>query len=149
MIAIKTYVILTVALLILLTLGLTVNKDKNMSTYTINGRTISASGSSVVVSGNKVYIDGNLVTEDADTKLIIEGNVGEIKSCDRSIEIRGDVGGCVNARGSVTCGNVQGNVAAGGSVSCDNVGKNVDASGSVSCGKVSGSVDAGGSINGI
>ncbi len=72
-------------------------------------------------------------------------------------DIKGNIGGAVNADGSVNCGNVSGGVIANGDVNCGNVagGVTVDvdvncgviANGNVNCGNVAGSVTADAGIN--
>ena len=61
-------------------------------------------------------------------------------------DIKGDVGGNVNAGNGVACQNVGGSVNAGNGVACGNVGREINAGGNVNCGDVSGSVCAGSNI---
>ena len=61
-------------------------------------------------------------------------------------DIKGDVGGNVNAGNGVACQNVGGSVNAGNGVACGNVGGEINAGGNVNCGDVNGSVCAGSNI---
>ena len=62
-------------------------------------------------------------------------------------DIKGNVGGAVNANGGVNCGNVGGGVVADGGVNCGNIAGAVVADGGVNCGNVAGSVTADAGIN--
>lgn len=62
-------------------------------------------------------------------------------------DIKGDVGGNVNAGNGVACQNVGGSVNAGNGVACGNVGGNIDSGNSVACGNVGGEINAGGNVN--
>ncbi len=61
--------------------------------------------------------------------------------------VEGDVGGCLNAGGSVTCADINGAVDAGGSVTSADINGAVSAGGGVTCADVNGSVTAGGSVD--
>lgn len=63
-----------------------------------------------------------------------------------SAEIKGNVGGDVNAGDGVNCGSVGGDVNPGDGVNCGPVGGDVNAGDGVNCGPVGGSVHAGGSV---
>jgi hypothetical protein len=121
-----------------------------MGTININGQTIEVPpGSSVSVDGEgNVIIDGQPYGgKSNDIKIEVIGNgLINLKVQRGSVKVTGDVGGDVDAGGSVTCGNVGGKVDAGGSANCGDVKGNVDAGGSVNCGSIGGSVDAGGSV---
>lgn len=62
-------------------------------------------------------------------------------------DIKGDVGGNVNAGNGVACQNVGGSVNAGNGVACGNVGGDIDSGNSVACGNVGGEINAGGNVN--
>ena len=62
-------------------------------------------------------------------------------------DIKGDVGGNVNAGNGVACQNVGGSVNAGNGVACQNVGGSVNAGNGVACGNVGGEINAGGNVN--
>ncbi len=64
-----------------------------------------------------------------------------------SAYIKGNVGGAVNANGSVNCGNVGGGVVADGGVNCGNIAGAVVADGTINCGNVAGSVTADVDVN--
>lgn len=115
----------------------------------INGKTYV--GNNIQITNGKVVIDGKVMNDDLSQDKKIEINVvGEFKGnlivTEGNVNVKGDIGGNVNAVGSVTCDDVGGNVDAGGSVTCDDVGQSVSAGGSVSCDDVSGSIMAGGSV---
>jgi cytoskeletal protein CcmA (bactofilin family) len=98
---------------------------------TINGTTYS--GRNVTIRNGDVIIDGVKIDGDKHSgtlELKITGNLTSLKA-DCDVHVTGDVGGDVDAGGSVSCGNVNGNVDAGGSVNCESVGGDVDAGGSV------------------
>ena len=101
---------------------------------TINGKTFEVpDGADVSVVGNQVLVAGKEVAAaPADLKLEIVGIISNLQT-NRSVHVSGNVGGNVDAGGSVTCGNVGGKVDAGGSVNCGDVGGYVDAGGSVNC----------------
>lgn len=62
-------------------------------------------------------------------------------------DIKGNVGGGVNANGSANCGNVGGGVVANGGVNCGNVAGAVVADGMINCGNVAGNVTADKGVN--
>lgn len=108
------------------------------------GSTIRNSGGSIVINGKSykgnnvsivngtVYIDGRIAEENqvGELTIKIEGDVALVR-CDTSVSIDGNVGGNVDAGGSVTCGNVGKSVDAGGSITCNNINGNADAGGSI------------------
>lgn len=102
----------------------------------------------VSVKDGQVYVDGKPVGDKV-TKGPIdirwEGPAVNIH-CDGDVEVNGNVGGYVDAAGSVSCGDVGTNVVAGGSVSAVNVSGRVDAGGSVTAQNVGGSIRAQGSV---
>jgi len=61
-------------------------------------------------------------------------------------QIDGEIGGNLEAGGSVKCDTVGGNISAGNSVQCDAVGGNASAGNTVSCDSVGGNVSAGGNV---
>lgn len=107
-----------------------------MGTVSVNGVTINVpDGASVSIINGDVVIDGKpykgMEKVKPEESIFIEGDFyGNIQTS-RSVEVKGNVSGNVDANGSVTCKNVTGNVDANGSVTCGNVGGDVDAGGSV------------------
>lgn len=110
----------------------------------VNGETIEVpDGASINLDNGVVTItsggDVRQLTSDA-TKIVIQGNTGNIYASQASIEVRGNVTGSVIAGGNVNCDGVGGGVYAGGSVNCDDVRNGVAAKGSVNCGDVYGTI---------
>ncbi|MGN0598267.1 MAG: helix-turn-helix transcriptional regulator [Oscillospiraceae bacterium] len=64
-----------------------------------------------------------------------------------SADIKGDVGGNVNAGDGVACQNVGGDVNSGSSTACQNVSGDINCGDSVNCGNVGGGINCGDSIN--
>lgn len=94
---------------------------------TING--IMYKGSCVVVSNGKVFVDGidlspkdknitinvegpiNSISADYCEKIIVTGNVLDIKTLSGDVDVRGNVSGSISTMsGHVACGNVGGSV---------------------------------------
>ncbi|MED3976112.1 hypothetical protein P4639_22200 [Priestia megaterium] len=109
----------------------------------INGKTYV--GKSIQISNGKVMSDDLSQGKKIEVNVTGEFN-GNLLVAEGDVNVNGDIGGNVNAGGSVSCDDVRGNVDAGGSVTCDDVGHYVSAGGSVSCDDISGSVMAGGSV---
>ncbi|MBQ7132449.1 MAG: helix-turn-helix domain-containing protein [Oscillospiraceae bacterium] len=63
-----------------------------------------------------------------------------------SADIKGNIGGGIDAKGAVNCNNVSGNIIAEGGVNCGNVSGDIDANGGVVCDNVSGNIDVNGGI---
>jgi hypothetical protein len=111
-------------------------KGRNMSaTVIINGKVYNGK-SSVAVVGDSVVIDGvrqdNNSSADGSIKIEITEGTLENLSCDRSVDVSGNVHS-VKAQGSVSCRNITGGVDAGGSVNCSDVVGKIRAGGSVNC----------------
>jgi hypothetical protein len=119
-----------------------------MSSVKINGKYYQFSGGSLSVRGNTVIINGQRVNagdaHQIDVK--IEGEPVNIVVDNGDIYCK-NVGGDINAGGSVQAGDIAGSIDAGGSVTAKNIGGNVDAGGSVHAIKINGDVKAGGSIH--
>lgn len=94
----------------------------------VNGKTY-VGGKSISIIGNKVYIDGKDQTPDAKeiaikvvgnieklevdyaNSIIVEGQVGSVKSSSGDISIKGNVAGSIiSSSGDVSCSNVGGDV---------------------------------------
>lgn len=108
-----------------------------MNTITINGKTITTYGNNVVVRNGKVTVDGEVIKEfTGNPTVIINGGVNNIE-CSGSVEVnQGIVYKNIDCCGSCTVhGDVGGNIDAGGSVHCENVYGDIDAGGSVNCKK--------------
>lgn len=123
-----------------------------MATVTVNGQRFEVpDGANISVNNGQINVTsgdmiGNVTTYSQGTKIMIEGNPGDVRTDTASIVVKGNVKGNVNAGTSVSCGSVGNSVSAGSSVSCDDVGCNVSAGSSVTCGNIKGSCLAGGSI---
>ena len=57
-------------------------------------------------------------------------------------DIKGNIGGAVNANGGVNCGNIGGGVVADGGVNCGNVAGSVTADAGINCGNIAGTVNS-------
>lgn len=113
---------------------------------TMTNQTIRISGNNVNIVGRKIIVDGVDMTDQYSIpenvlKIEIEGKVENLTT-DKSVNVRGDVLGNVDAGGSVNAGNIGGYTKAGGSVNADDISGNVEAGGSVNCDDIGGSVNA-------
>lgn len=113
-----------------------------MANIIINGN--SYGGSSVVIRGNKVVVDGVDVTPDSkviDIKVV--GNIDEltVDYCSK-LMVEGNVNNVRTSSGNVECKAVTGDITcSSGDVECGNVGGNIStSSGDVRCGTVAGAV---------
>lgn len=118
----------------------------------INGKRIELPPhSSISIVGTKIMLDGKEYNPEREStepvlSITIEGNVESIKVDRGDVNVNGNVGGHINAGGTVGCGDVAGTVESGGSVTCRDVTGYVDAGGSVTCHNIQGDVEAGGSV---
>lgn len=109
---------------------------KNMSTISINGKTMNiSSNANIQIVNGKVIIDNKNVEYTFNDNHVIElhileGSVRNISS-DSSINCSSDIAGSVTAGSSVKCKNINGNVTAGSSVKCEVITGNVMAGSSV------------------
>lgn len=114
----------------------------------INGKTypdgnISVINDVIYINGKKVDDNDSIFTE---KKIIITCETCGAISSQHSVDVKGNITGNVNARGSISCDRIDGSVDCGGSVNCDDIGGNVNAGGSVNCDDIKGSVKCGGSL---
>lgn len=101
----------------------------------------------IVQVRNSKILDRNKWDGNSHIKLAIKNFEGTLNAeIWGNADIKGDVGGNVNAGNGVACQNVGGSVNAGNGVACGNVGGEINAGGNVNCGDVSGSVSAGSKI---
>lgn len=94
-------------------------------------------------------VQGNLtvVARGGHPRVQILGDVGGAVDAAGSVSIGGKVTGAVNSGGSLTVqGDITADANAGGSITCGNIGGDADAGGSIRAGDIHGNVDAGGSI---
>ena len=109
--------------------------SNNYSNVTVNGKTIRVQGSSITVINDKIIVDGRELDEALNTPnitVIVEGDCKILSACG-NVEIKGNAGN-IDCRGSCHVeGDVGGNIDASGSVTCGDVGGDIDASGSVKC----------------
>ncbi len=101
----------------------------------------------IVQVRNGKILDRNKWDGNSHVKLAVKNFEGTLNAeIWGNADIKGDVGGNVNAGNGVACQNVGGSVNAGNGVACGNVGGEINAGGNVNCGDVSGSVSAGNKI---
>ena len=101
----------------------------------------------IVQVRNSKILDRNKWDGNSHIKLAVKNFEGTLNAeIWGNADIKGDVGGNVNAGNGVACQNVGGSVNAGNGVACGNVGGEINAGGNVNCGDVSGSVSAGSKI---
>ena len=101
----------------------------------------------IVQVRNSKILDRNKWDGNSHIKLAVKNFEGTLNAeIWGNADIKGDVGGNVNAGNGVACQNVGGSVNAGNGVACGNVGGEINAGGNVNCGDVSGSVSAGNKI---
>lgn len=107
----------------------------------INGKTYV--GNNISINGSNIVIDGNIQEEIDEKKIEVSVlcNVDKIVS-DKSIVIRGDVIGDIEAKMNVICDKVTGNVNVGMNVNCDDIGGNVSAGMTINCDKIKGNATA-------
>lgn len=97
---------------------------------------------------NSEILDREKWERDSHIKLAVENFKGTLNAeIWGSADIKGDVGGNVNADSDVACQNVGGSVNAGNGVACGNVGGGINCGDSVNCGNVSGGINAGDDVN--
>jgi len=107
-----------------------------MNIININGTRIEAEdGANISIQDGVIQVGGNSVKlKNHEYKVTIHGKIeGNLKHTG-SAEVKGNVGGSVDAGGSVQCGNVTGSVDAGGSVRGKILHGGIDAGGSVHIG---------------
>ncbi len=102
----------------------------------------------IVQVRNSKILDRNKWDGNSHIKLAIKNFEGTLNAeIWGNADIKGDVGGNVNAGNGVACQNVGGSVNAGNGVACQNVGGSVNAGNGVACGNVGGEINAGGNVN--
>lgn len=101
----------------------------------------------IVQVRNGEILDREKWDRDSHIKLAVEDFKGTLNAeIWGSADIKGDVGGSVNAGNGVACGNVGDGINAGNSVNCGNVSGEINAGYDVNCGNISGSVSVNNSI---
>ncbi|MGN1135247.1 MAG: helix-turn-helix domain-containing protein [Oscillospiraceae bacterium] len=102
----------------------------------------------IVQVRNGEILDRDKWDRDLHIKLAVEDFKGTLNAeIWGSADIKGDVGGNVNAGNGVACQNVGGSVNAGDGVACGNVGGEINSGNSVACGNVGGGINCGDSVN--
>lgn len=100
-----------------------INVTHNGGCINVNGQKYT--GSTISIIGNKVFVDGKDQTPDAkDIRIEVVGDIQELEvDYANSILVEGNVGNIKSGSGDVSVdGNVTGNVTTGsGDVDCDNI----------------------------
>jgi len=115
----------------------------------INGKEFIVDGKDVNIIKNTIFCNGQKVECGPLSGIVSikwEGQAASIIS-EYSIECHGDVGGDIDADGSVKCGNVEGDINSAGNVNCGYVEGDINSDGDVIVnGQVSGDINADGNI---
>jgi transcriptional regulator with XRE-family HTH domain len=88
-------------------------------------------------------------TYDPNIRIMLEikdNNISQVEIWG-SADIKGDIGGNVNAGDGINCGNIGLSANAGDGINCGNIGGEVTAGDGVNCGNVEGKVTAGDGVN--
>lgn len=102
----------------------------------------------IVQVRNGEILDREKWDRDLHIKLAVEDCKGTLNAeIWGSADIKGDVGGNVNAGNGVACQNVGGDINSGNNVACQNVGGDINSGNSVACGNVGGEINCGDSVN--